>query len=118
MALTINTRTYNTDRVLPDAVTYVGPAHTLSANDKFELKRVLPKPTKDFAGVAKPSLKQTKAVVIDAVSGAKADVIFTLSASLPVGVAAADVDASFADFVSACGTTAVKDAFKKLAINV
>lgn len=117
MALTINTRTYNLDRSNPDAVSYTGPAHTFTITDKADLKRVAPKPTKDFAGVARPTFKLTKSVVVDSVSGARADAIVTLSASLPVGMADADVTALLADIAAFAAGTDASNLFKKLDVN-
>lgn len=114
-----NTRTYSVDRVSPDAVSYAGPANTLTVKDVIDLKRIMPKPdTKSgFLGVAKPLAKITKTVVINATTGQTADMIFNLSASIPVGTAGADVDATLADLAAWVNTTDSKALFKALDIN-
>jgi hypothetical protein len=112
-----NTRTYNTDRILPDSVSYAGPAHTFSTADKVELKRVLPKPAGAFKGVARPTIKRTVAVVIDTVTGEKANAIVEISASLPVGMAGADVTALLADTASFVASTDAANLFSKLDVN-
>lgn len=99
MSLTISTKTYNQDRISPDAIAYTGPAHTLSVSDVLELKRVYPKPVKGFAGVARPAAKLTKTVTLaDGVT--KAEAIMTVSASLPVGISDADVATMYTDLNS------------------
>lgn len=113
----INTRTYNVDRSQPDSVSYAGPAHTFSTSDKFEMKRVFPKVSGAFLGVAKPTAKMTKAVEINATTGAKADAIIQLSGSLPVGMTDAAVDALLADLASFCASNDAKALFKSLDIN-
>ncbi len=111
MSLTVSTKTYNQDRISPDSILYTGPANTLSISDTIELKRVYPKPTKDFAGVARPTIKLVKTVtLVDGVT--KADAIVTFSASLPVGITDADASAVIADMSSlaaleVAGTTKV-----------
>jgi len=113
----INTRTYNVDRTLPDAVSYAGPANSLTITDKFEMKRVFPKVSGTFRGVAKPSAKLTKTVVINSTTGETANAIFEFSGSLPVGMAAADIDSGLADFASWLASSDAKALAKVLDIN-
>lgn len=116
---TINTRTYNLDRYnSPDSVSYAGPANTVTVKDLFTLARIAPKPTKDFAGVARPSVKRTSTEVINATTGEKSDLIFNLSASVPVGTPGASVDAALADFVSWLASNDAKALFKSNDINL
>ncbi|UUW21154.1 MAG: hypothetical protein [Sanya solspi-like virus 4] len=116
MALTINTRSYVQDRVNPDSVSYAGPANTLTIVDTFQMARVYPKPNGTFKGVAKPSAKLTKTLVINSTTGETGNAIVTLSASLPVGVASADVDTLLADIASFCTSADAKSLFKTLDI--
>lgn len=113
----INTRTYNADRIAPDAVTYVGPAHSLTSSDKAELKRVYPKPSGDFKGVSKASSKFTKTVVVNSTTGATANAILEVSSSFPVGMSSADQDALLADAAAWVNTTDSKNLHKLLDIN-
>jgi hypothetical protein len=76
----INTRTYNVDRVQPDAVQYTGPANTITLKDRFEMKRAYPKASGTYLGVAKPQAKLTKTVTVNAVTGAVADRILNIVA--------------------------------------
>lgn len=113
----INTRTYGIDRIQPDAVSYTGPAHTITLKDRFEMKRVYPKASGLFLGVAKPAAKLTKTVTVNAVSGATADSIFNISGSIPVGMTSADIDAMLADAAAFLASNDAKALFKSLDIN-
>lgn len=115
MALTLNTRTYDADRYSPDSVSYTGPAHTFSNRDTAELKRVNPKPTKDFLGVAKPTFKLTKTFTLS--DGTKKDAIVMLSGSLPVGMTSIQTDSLLADIAAFAASTSCKDLFFKLDVN-
>jgi hypothetical protein len=99
MALTISTKTYNSDRVTPDAVTYVGPSNTLTTKDSIQLSRVYPKPVTGFLGVARPGAKIVRTVVTNATTGETRDAIVNLSGSIPVGIAPADLASMIADAV-------------------
>jgi len=112
----LNTRTYSQNRVQADSVGYAGPANTLSVVDTFEQKRIFPKPSGDFLGVAKPAAKRVKTVTL--ASGKTADAIVTLAGSLPVGIAAADVDGLLADLAAYCASNEAKNLFKSLTVNV
>lgn len=116
MALTINTRSYVQDRVNPDSVAYAGPAHSLTTTDTFVMSRVYPKPNGAFKGVAKPSAKMTKTLVINSTTGETANSIISLSGSIPVGTAAADIDVLLADLASFLASNDAKSLFKTLDI--
>jgi len=111
----LNTRTYSSNRVQADSVSFAGPANTLSVTDTFEQKRTFPKPSGDFMGVAKPVAKRVKTVTL--FSGKTADAIIMLSGSMPVGIAAADVDGLLADLAAYCASNEAKALFKSLTIN-
>lgn len=112
MAITLNTLAYNQDAfVNPNKVQYTGPANTFTTKDVLSLGRVIPKPTKTFAGVAKAEVKRTKTVTLT--DGSKADAIVTLSCSLPVGMAKADADALRDDVGDFALLTACDDLFWK-----
>jgi hypothetical protein len=110
----LNTRTYNRHRGLPDSVFYAGPAHTFSTTDLVELKRTDPKPVKDNAGVAKPLFRINRTVSTGVEQTGVA--IVTLQASLPVGMASADVDGLLADLAAYCTSNEAKSHFKSLDI--
>jgi hypothetical protein len=110
----LNTRTYNRHRGLPDSVFYAGPAHTFSNHDLVELKRSEPKPTKDNPGVAKPLFRVNRTVPTG--TDASGLAIMTLQASLPVGMASADIDALLADLAAWAASNEAKAHFKSLDI--
>lgn len=99
MALTLSTKTYNSDRVTPDAVTYVGPANTLTVKDSVQYSRVYPKPVAGFLGVARPGIKFVRTVVTNATTGETRDAILTIGGSIPVGIPSADLASLIADAV-------------------
>jgi hypothetical protein len=113
----LNTRTYTLDRSNPDANSYVGPDHSFSSKDRLELKRVYPKPVKDFPGVARPTAKLTKSVVPNATTGERQDAIVSITGSLPVGMTEAEIDGMLADAAAFLASTEGKALFKQLAIN-
>lgn len=98
MSITVSTKAYNQDRIQADAIAYTGPANTITSQDIIELKRVYPKPTKDFRGVARPTMKISRTVTLDD-DVTKATAILTVSGSLPVGIKSADLAALIADGV-------------------
>lgn len=99
MAILLNTKSYQSDRVTPDSVTYAGPAHSFTTKDTVELKRVYPKATKEFRGVARPSIKTVRTVMLD--NGTTSDVILLSSGSIPVGISPADLACVIDDHVAA-----------------
>lgn len=107
MSLTISTKTYTEYRTNPDAIAYAGPNNTVSVKDTLELKRTFPKPTSTFAGVGRPNAKFVRTVTL--ADGSTADAIVSLSASIPVGMALADVKGMIADGVSFFGSQAAED---------
>lgn len=114
-----NTRTYSLDRYnSPDSVSYSGASHTVGVKDLLTLSRTYPKPSGAFAGVGKPYFKQTKTVVVNAVTGEKQDLILYVGGSVPVGTLGADVDQGLADIAAWISTGDAKALFKSLDINV
>lgn len=113
---TISTKTYSQDRISPDAITYAGPANTLSIVDIIEMKRVYPKPVKGFLGVAKPQIKLTRTVTL--ADTTTKDAILTIGGSLPVGMSEADIVALLTDAGSVIATevAGTTNVFKKLDI--
>lgn len=98
MALTISTKTYNFDtNPTPDSSKYIGPAKTSTVKDDVLLKRMAPKPTKDFAGVARASEKTVKSVVI---AGITRDLIAETTFSYPAAALQADITALRVDHSS------------------
>lgn len=115
MTITVNTKAYNADRVGPDSVGYIGPAHTFTTPDQLVLSRTAPKPTNVFRGVARARAKFSRVVTLD--DSTKATAIVEVSASLPVGMAEADVDAIRDDMGDLLLLSAADDLFLKQDIN-
>jgi hypothetical protein len=116
---TINSRTFTKSRTTADAVTYAGPTDTLSVQDKLELKRVYPVPSKNgFKGVARPSLKQTRTVEINSVTGETGIATLQIIASFPVGMTDALIDAFLADQAAFLAHAAADSLFKQLLVEV
>lgn len=112
----LNTRTYTEDRVNPDSVRYVGPANTLTISDTFEMKRVYPKPTSTFAGVARPTAKRVKTVSLNGDAATPGDMISQFGGSIPVGTSDADIDAMCADWAAFFASNEAKALCKKLVV--
>lgn len=92
MAITLNTLAYAMDTALtPNKVRYVGPSQSTAIKDRLDLGRTDPKPSGTERGYARHEVKRTKTVTCD--DAVKRDVIITVSTSIPVGAADADIDA-------------------------
>lgn len=101
MTITVNTKTFKLHRALPDSSVYKGPANTLAKVDILTFKRVMPKPSNDFTSVGRPSIKRTRDVTVDAVSGKTRPAVLELTGSLPLGITAAEVTELMADLTAA-----------------
>lgn len=117
MSLTINTKSYVADKVAGDAVSYAGPAHTLSVMDDVLLARVHPKPTATFSGVARTTAKLTRTASLTGALTTTANAIFNVGGSWPVGMASADIDTICADMGAWIASAEFKDLVKKLTVN-
>lgn len=92
MAITLNTLAYNQDAfVTPNKVRYTGPSNTFQDKDILDLGRVAPKPTVDFDGVARSSIKRVKTITL--ANGKRYDAHIEVTCSFPVGTANATIDA-------------------------
>lgn len=97
MSLTFNTKTYNADSYGTNAVGYNGPAKTVSLKDDLILRRTQPKPTSLFSGIGRTSAKLSRTVSLTGALTPSGDAIITVDVNVPVGMAAADVDALLND---------------------
>lgn len=95
MAITINTKVYNQDKIAPDSIGYAGPNDTVSVTDTLGLKRTDPKPVGTFAGVARSSAKISRSFTL--ANGQVVTALGEANFSIPVGVAQADAEAIAAD---------------------
>jgi len=117
MSLTINTKTFTADRYGQDAIGYVGPAHTLSLLDDVQLSRVAPKPTSVFSGVGRTSAKLTRTLTLTDALTPTGNAIVSISVSVPVGAASADVDDLLNDMGSFLSSATAKTHVKGLQIS-
>lgn len=113
-----NTRTYNLDRMNnPDSLQYAGALHVGAVKDLLTLARTYAKKVLNAIGVNKPLAKRTRTVTVNATTGEKADLIITLSGSVPEGTPAADIDAGLADMGAFATSDECKALFKSLDIH-
>lgn len=116
MTITVNTKDYTFDtNPAPNIGRHKGPAHTYQAKDYLDLKRTDPKPTADFAGVARAGAKFVRTVTL--ADGSKGDAIIDVNVSLPVGMAEADIDSLRDDTGDFLLSPAADDLFVKQKIN-
>lgn len=74
--------------------TYIGELHTALTKDQLAFYRTAHKSNGNFRGTDKTSFKFTREVIVDGVDGVSqltVPLIFEVSASIPVGVSAADM---------------------------
>lgn len=86
MSLTPGAATFTADSYQKDSVGYVGVLKTNSVKDDIALRRVHPKPTATFSGVARSGLKFTRTMTLTGALTPTADLIYDVSVSCPVGV--------------------------------
>lgn len=107
MSITVNTKIFKIQRTQPDSVVYKGPAGSLSKTDSLVFKRTMPKPSSDFTSVGRPSIKRTRDVVVDSISGKTRPAVLELTGSLPVGMTAVEITELVTDLVSAASAAAI-----------
>lgn len=115
--LTINAKTFTADEFGQNAVTYFGPAHTLSLQDDVQLKRVKAKPTASFSGVSRTSAKLSRTLTLTGALTTSGAAILEISVSIPVGAAAADIDSLLNDMGSFLSSASAKTHVKGQQIN-
>lgn len=97
MALVFNAKTYNADSYQKDIVGYIGAAKTVTVKDDVRMARTAPKQTSTFSGLGRTSAKLTRTFTLTGALTAVGDAIITVDVAVPVGYAAADVDALLND---------------------
>lgn len=117
MALTINAKTFTADAIQKDVVGYAGPANTISNKDYVQLSRTAPKPTSSFSGVAKATAKLTRTLTLTGALTPVGDGIVSISFSIPVGAASADIDSMLNDMGSYLSSASCKTAVKSAQVN-
>lgn len=112
MPLTFNAKTYTADQYNGSNVVYLGPANTLTVKDLLRLARTAPKQTATYSGNSRTEAKMTKTFTLTGALTPTGDGICRQEWSLPVGVAAADVDAWCADISALIGSADFKTHLK------
>lgn len=117
MSLSINAKTYTADNYGANAVSYVGPAHTLSVLDDVRVARTAPKPTALFSGVGRTSCKLTRTLTLTGALTPTGSAILEINVSVPVGTAAADIDTLLNDMGAFLASATYKTHVKGLQIS-
>lgn len=117
MSLTVNAKTFTADKIGPDTVGYLGPAHTQSVMDDIQLARVAPKPTAVFSGVGRTTAKLTRTLTLTGALTTSGNGIVSISCSIPVGAAGADIDGMLNDMGSYLSSASFKTLVKNQQIN-
>lgn len=117
MTLVVNAKNFTADKIGPDSVGYLGPAHTQSVLDDIQLTRVAPKPTTVFSGVGRTTAKLTRTLTLTGALTPSGNGIVSISVSIPVGAAAADIDSMLNDMGSYLSSASAKTVVKNQQIN-
>lgn len=117
MSLTINAKTYAGDSFEKNAVGYIGSLKTVSVKDDVVLRRTAPKATDAFSGVGRTSAKMTRTLTLTGAKTTAWDSILEISMSVPVGFAAADVDAMLNDMGAFLASATFKTHVKSQQVN-
>jgi len=117
MALTINAKTYSADSFGPNAVGYVGPAHTASVKDTVRLARTPAKPSTAYSGTNRYQLKASRTHTLTGALTTTGDSVADLGFNLPMGIASADVDALCADLGAYIASAEFKTLLKAMTIS-
>jgi hypothetical protein len=91
MSLTPGALTYPADSFQKDSVGYIGVLKTATIKDDITFSRVAPKPTSVFSGVLRTRAKLVRTYTLTGALTPTGDVIVEVSASVPVGMAGADI---------------------------
>lgn len=117
MSLTINSKTYTADGFATDSVSYLGAAKTVSIKDDVVLRRQKIRPSSTFSGVSRTAAKLTRTLPLTGALTPTADAFIGADVMIPVGFAAADVDALLNDMGAFISSAAFKAHVKSRLIN-
>lgn len=117
MALTVNAKTYTADSFAANSVSYNGPGKTSSVKDNIILRRTDPKPTATDSGVAHTLAKLTRTSTLTGAKTPTWDAILKIEVSVPVGMAAADIDSLLNDMGSFLSSASFKTHVKEPRVN-
>ena len=117
MPLTVNAKTYNADSFGASQVGYIGTLKTVSVKDDIILRRTAPKSSDTFSGVGRTSAKLTRTLTLTGAKTSVGDAILEIGVSVPVGYAAADVDALLNDMGAFLASASFKTHVKSQQVN-
>jgi len=100
MSLSPGAATFSPDSYQKDQVGYTGVLKTNTVKDDIVLRRLDPKPTPLFSGVARRGCKFVRTLTLTGALTPTADIIFDVSVSVPVGAASGDLDTVIALFAA------------------
>lgn len=112
MTLSVNAKTYTADSFGTSAIGYVGAGKTVSAKDDLSLKRTPPKSTAAFSGLGRTSAKLVRTLTLTGAATPTGDASLEISVAVPVGFAAADVDALLNDMGALLASASFKSHVK------
>lgn len=117
MSLTINAKVYTADAFASDSIGYIGPLKTTSVKDDAVLRRLAIKPTTVFSGVSRTYAKLTRTLALTGALTPSGDAFVNVEVMVPVGFAAADVDALLNDMGSLVASVSFKTHVKSRAVS-
>lgn len=112
MSLTFNTKTYTLDSNDSNSALYAGAANTFTAKDVTLLRRLAVKASDVFSGVSRTFAKLTRTLPLTGAKTPTSDAYVNIEVMVPVGSAAADVDALLNDMAALLGSASFKSHVK------
>lgn len=112
MALVFNSKTYNANSFLGNVVSYLGALHTVSIKDILRMAATAAKASVTFSGVGRTEAKLTRTLALTGALTSTGDAIITISVSVPVGFAGADVDSLLNDTGALVSSASFKEHVK------
>lgn len=117
MSLTINAKTYTADSFQQNVVGYIGASKTVSVKDDVQLKRTAPKASPTYSGVGRTQAKLTRTLTLTGAATLTGDARVSIDVDVPVGFAAADVDALLNDMGAFLSSASFKAHVKSQQVN-
>lgn len=117
MTLTVNAKAFNSNQFNNTSVGYFGPAKTVTVKDDLKLGYTNAKPTDVFSGLSRSSAKLTRTLTLTGAKTTSGDAILNIDVAIPVGAAAADIDAILNDMGSYLSSASCKTHVKNAQIS-
>jgi hypothetical protein len=117
MTLTVNAKAFTANQFNNTAVGYFGPAKTVTVKDDIKLGYTVAKSTDAFSGLSRSSAKLTRTHTLTGAKTTSGDAILSIEVAVPVGSAAADIDALLNDMGSYLSSASCKTHVKNAQIS-